>query len=99
LGIAVIGHLVAASSLGGETSSRLVILAVIDSYVVCAAALSCIRMLLSPGSSRLRLFHLRDTTAVYLMRWSRRLILVAVIGYAIGEVGLLLGLSQIAHDA
>jgi moderate conductance mechanosensitive channel len=99
LGIAVIGHLIAASSLGGETSSRLVILAVIDSFVVCAAALSVIRMLLSPGTSRLRLFHLRDTTALYLMKWSRRLILIAVIGYAIGEVGLLLGLSQIAHDA
>ena len=56
-------------------------------------------MLLSPGTSRLRLFHLRDTTAAYLMRWSRRLILIAVFGYAIGEVGLLLGLSDIAHDA
>ena len=33
------------------------------------------------------------------MRWSRRLILIAVFGYAIGEVGLLLGLSDIAHDA
>jgi small-conductance mechanosensitive channel len=56
-------------------------------------------MLLSPGKSRLRLFNLRDTAAGYLMRWTRRLIVIAVFGYAIGEVGLLLGLSDIAHDA
>ena len=33
------------------------------------------------------------------MYWARRLVLIAVLGYAIGEVGLLLGLSDIAHDA
>ena len=99
LGIVLIGHLIAGSSLGGQTGSRLVILAVVDSYAVCAALLCVVRMLLSPSASRLRLFHLRDTMAAYLMRWSRRLILIAVFGYAIGEVGLLLGLSDIAHDA
>jgi small-conductance mechanosensitive channel len=98
-GIVVIGHLIAASGLGGQTGSRLIILAVIDSYAVCVALLCIARMLLSPGESRLRLFFLRDTTATYLMRWSRRLILIAVFGYAIGEVGLLLGLSDIAHEA
>ena len=99
LGIVLIGHLIAGSSLGGQTGSRLIILAVVDSYAVCAALLCVARMLLSPEASRLRLFHLRDTSAAYLMRWSRRLILIAVFGYAIGEVGLLLGLSDIAHDA
>jgi small-conductance mechanosensitive channel len=99
LGIALVGHMIAASSLGGQTGSRLIILAVVDSYVVCAALLCVARMLLSPRASRLRLFHLPDTTAGYLMRWSRRLILIAVFGYALGEVGLLLGLSDIAHDA
>jgi small-conductance mechanosensitive channel len=99
LGIALAGHLIAASSLGGQTGSRLIILAVVDAYAVCAALLCVVRMLLSPGASRLRLFHVRDTTAAYLTNWSRRLILIAVFGYAIGEVGLLLGLSDIAHDA
>ena len=99
LGIVLVGHLIAGSALGGHTGSRLIILAVVDSYAACAAMLCLVRMLLSPGTSRLRLFHLRDTTAAYLMYWSRRLILVAVFGYAIGEVGLLLGLSDIAHEA
>ncbi len=98
LAIAVTGHLFAASGLGGQTVSRLIILAVIDSYAVCEAILSVTRMLLSPGASRLRLFHLRDDTAAYLMRWTRRLVLIAVFGYAIGEVGLLLGLSDVSHD-
>ena len=98
-GIVLVGHLIAGSSLGGQTVSRLVILAVVDSYAICAALLCVARMLLSPGESRLRLFHVRDSAAVYLMSWSRRLILIAVFGYAIGEVGLLLGLSDIAHGA
>jgi small-conductance mechanosensitive channel len=55
-------------------------------------------MVLSPESSRLRLFHLRNATASYLMRWIRRLVLIAVVGYAIGEAWLLLGLSDVAHD-
>jgi moderate conductance mechanosensitive channel len=98
LGIAVTGHLIAASSLGGQTVSRLVILAVIDAYAVCVAILCVTRMLLSPGTSRLRLFHLRDQTAAYLTYWTRRLVLIAVFGYAAGEVGLLLGMSDLAHD-
>ncbi|OYV35361.1 MAG: hypothetical protein B7Z80_18605, partial [Rhodospirillales bacterium 20-64-7] len=99
LGIALAGHMLAASNLGGQTVSRLIILAVIDSYAACAALLCIARMLLSPSASRLRLFHIRDKTAAYLMQWTRRLVLIVVVGYATGEVGLLLGLSSIAHDA
>jgi moderate conductance mechanosensitive channel len=99
LGILVIGHLITGSSLGGQTVSRLIMLAVVDAYAVCSAFLCVARMLLSPSESGLRLFHLPDSTAAYLMGWTRRLILIAVFGYAVGEVGLLLGLSDIAHDA
>jgi small-conductance mechanosensitive channel len=99
LGIVVVGHLLAGSGLGGQTVSRLIILAVIDCYAICVALLCVARMLLSPGESRLRLFHLPNAAATYLMYWARRLIVIAVVGYAIGEVGLLLGLSEIGHDA
>jgi len=98
LGITVGGHLIAGSWIGGQTVSQLVILAAIDAYAACAAVLCVARMLLSPGASRMRLFHLPDTTAAYLMRWIRRLSLIAVFGYALGEIGLLLGLSDVAHD-
>ncbi len=86
LGLIVVGHLLAASYVGGHEVSRLIILAVIDAYA------------LSPGESRLRLFNLPDTLARYLVCWIRRLAVVAVFGYALGEVGLLLGLSNDAHD-
>ncbi len=99
LGIVLVGHLIAGSSLGGQTASRLVILAVVDAYAICALLLCVVRMLLSPNSSSLRLFHVHDATARYLMHWSRTLIVIAVFGYAIGEVGMLLGLSDIGHDA
>lgn len=99
LGVVVIGHLIAGSSIGGQTASRLIILAVVDAYAMCVALLCVIRMLLSPEASRLRLFYLHDSSSAYIMRWARRVILIAVVGYALGEVGLLLGLSDIAHDA
>jgi moderate conductance mechanosensitive channel len=99
LGFALAGHLIAGSSLGGQTVSRLNILAIIDAYAICIALLCLARMLLSPGASRLRLFNLPDAAALYLMYWARRLVPIAVVGYAIGEVGVLLGLSDIAHDA
>lgn len=98
LGFVVVGHLVAGSSIGGQQSARLVMLAVVDAYAVCAALLSVARMLLSPRASRLRLFHLPDTLAAYLMRWTRRLVIIAVFGYAIAEVGLLLGLTEVAYE-
>ncbi len=99
LGIVLVGHLIAGSSLGGQTIDRLIILAIVDAYAISVALLCLARMLLSPEASRLRLFPLRDAAATYLTYWARRLVLIAVLGYAIGEVGLLLGLSDIAHDA
>jgi small-conductance mechanosensitive channel len=99
VGITVVGHLFAGSTLGGQTVSRLIILAVVDAYAICVTLLCLARMLLSPKASRLRLFHLHDSAATYLMYWSKRVVLIAVLGYAAGEVGLLLGLSEIAHDA
>src|SRR5581483_12008570 len=99
LGFALAGHLVTGSSIGGNTSSRLVMLAVVAAYALCGALLSVARMLLSPHAPRLRLFQVPDRLAAYLMRWIRRLVIVAVFGYAIAEVGVLLGLSDVAHDA
>src|SRR5262249_29852412 len=85
--------------LGGQTVSRLIILAVVDAYAISVAFLSLVKMMLSPGEPRLRLLHLQDRTARYLMYWSRRLILIAVFGYIVGEAGLLLALSELAHEA
>jgi moderate conductance mechanosensitive channel len=99
LGFLLVGHLIAASALGGEILTRLVLLAVIDAYALCAAILCIARMMFSPDEPRLRLLHISDATAVYTMRWTRRIAVVTVFGYAVAEVGLLLGLSDAAHEA
>jgi small-conductance mechanosensitive channel len=99
LGFLLIGHLIAATPLGGDNLPRLVLLAVIDAYALCAAILCVARMMFSPSEPRLRLLPVSDALAAYATRWTRRIAVVSVFGYAIAEVGLLLGLSDAAHDA
>jgi moderate conductance mechanosensitive channel len=99
LGFVATGHVLAGSALADTSLIRLVLLAVIDSYALCAAALRLANALLSPRHPRLRLLPVRDRTASYAMRWTRRLLVVGVFGYAAATVGLLLGLSQAAHLA
>jgi len=99
VGFTLAGHIVTATTLGYQDGIRVILLAVVDAYAVCAALLCFARMLLSPRTPRLRLFNLPDSLATYLMRWIRRLVIIAVVGYAIAEVGLLLGLSEVAHRA
>ena len=99
LGFLLIGHAIVGSPLGGSVLPRLVLLAMIDAYALCAAILCVARMMFSPGEPRLRLLHFTDQQAAYAMRWTRRIAVVAVFGYAIAEVGGLLGLSDEAHDA
>ena len=99
LGFVTIGHLIAATSVGGDSVPRLVILAVVDATALCGAILATARMMLSPMHARLRLVTVSDPAAAYLMRWTRRIVIVSVYGYAIAEVGLLLGLTYTAHDA
>ena len=99
LAFLVVGHLVAATGLGGDDPPRLVLLAVVDAYAVCAAILCLARVLFSPDQPRLRLLTVPDHVARYAMRWTRRIAVVSVFGYAVAEVGLLLGMSDAAHDA
>jgi small-conductance mechanosensitive channel len=97
-GFATVGHVIAATSLGGDSVPRLVILAVVDATASCGALLATARMMLSPGHPRLRLVSLSNEAAAYLMRWTSRIVIVSVYGYAAAEVGLLLGLTYAAHD-
>ena len=46
-----VGHLIAATALGGVDPPRLVLLAVIDAYALCAAILCVARIMLSPGAA------------------------------------------------
>lgn len=99
LALGAIGHAFAASPLGGDPQTQLVILAGIDAYVLSSVILAVARMMVSPDTPRLRLVHLSSSQAAYIMRWLRRMVVVSVVGYAAAEVGLLFGMSDAAHVA
>ena len=95
---ALAGHVVAASEIGGDEQSRLVVLAMVDAYAISAAVMSFSSMMLSPEGRRLRLLHVSDAAAAWATRWIRRLTVVTVFGFAIAEVGAALGMSTPAYD-
>ena len=97
-GFAIGGHVTAATRVGGSEQTRLIVLAMVDAYALCGGLVCLGRMMLSPESNRLRLVRVSNATAVWAMRWIRRILVVGVFGYAIAEVGLLLGMSAPAHD-
>jgi small-conductance mechanosensitive channel len=99
LGLLLVGHAAAASDLGGLASTRLVILAVLEAIVACQVLLAILTLFFEPDPPGLKLLSIRPSAGAYLVRWGRRLILIAVPGYTIGEIGLLLGLSPLAHAA
>ena len=98
LAFAIGGHIFAATPLAGTEQTRLIVLAMIDAYAVCGAVFCFVRMLVSPEAGRLRLLQVSDATAAWVMRWTRRIVLVFVFGYTIAEVGAVLGMSMPAHD-
>jgi small-conductance mechanosensitive channel len=98
IGFAIAGHIVAATAIGGSDQTRLIILAMVDAYAACSAIICFARMMLSPESARLRLVPISNATALWATVWIRRLTVVGIFGYAIAEVGLLLGMSNPAHD-
>ncbi|MSO99923.1 MAG: mechanosensitive ion channel [Acetobacteraceae bacterium] len=99
LGLLIAGHMVAASALGGNSDSRLIILAVTSAVAVSQTLLALQTWLFMAEPPGLRLADVSPAMGMYLMQWGRRLILIGVPGYTIGEVGLLLGMSKPSHVA
>jgi small-conductance mechanosensitive channel len=99
LGLLVVGHAAAASRLGGSQGSRLVILAVVEAIALCGTLLAILTLLFRPDPPGLKLLPIQPSVGAYLVRWGRRLVLIAVPGYTVGEVALLLSLAPAAHHA
>jgi small-conductance mechanosensitive channel len=99
MGFLLVGHMAAATSLGGREGSRLVILAVLDAIGASQTLLALMTLLFAPDPPGLQLLPMRQPSGLYLIRWTRRLILIGVPGYTVGEVALLLGLSPSSHEA
>ncbi|HSY86577.1 MAG TPA: mechanosensitive ion channel domain-containing protein [Verrucomicrobiae bacterium] len=77
---------------------RLALLAIVSAVVVARTAFVVCRFLLSPFAPTLRLFPLGDETAAYLYIWAKRLISLAVYGYFVLQVAVLLGLPDSAYE-
>jgi moderate conductance mechanosensitive channel len=95
---AAVGNAMAAVAPHIGDHTRLVVVALVNAYAVCRAAMCVGRMLVSPDDRRLRLWRLDDDGARFVMVWLRRLVVLAIVGNALVEVALLLGLDESAHD-
>ncbi len=80
-------------------TTELVLLTANNSYMALRAVMAMSRVLFSPNSTHLRLVPSSDETAAYVTIWVRRIMVVAISGYAIAECGLLFGMPWAAYDA
>ena len=78
------------TEIGATPTTRLVILAVVNAYVLSRALICAVRALVGPFG----LFRVRAETAAYIEIWTRRIVAVAVSGIACANVALLLGLHR-----
>jgi small-conductance mechanosensitive channel len=99
LAVVAVGYALLGTWLTEQTTTRLVILAVLNAYVLVRVATSTTRLLVAPECPRLRLLPLSDAQAQYILSWVRRVAAVSLFGYALTDVGLLFGLDRVAHDA
>jgi small-conductance mechanosensitive channel len=96
---AAVGNLVIGGVVPSTTSTRLIILAMVNAYALCRAAMCLVRFFVSPGCRNLALVHVSDETAAYVEVWMRRLVVVGVFGVALAGIARILGLQAAAHEA
>jgi len=77
--------------------ARLAVIAIVSAVVIARGALMFCRFLLSPFAPTLRLLPIGDETAAYLYVWAVRLVSLAVYGYFVLQVALLLGFPLAAY--
>ncbi|KRR10753.1 mechanosensitive ion channel domain-containing protein [Bradyrhizobium valentinum] len=83
------------TGIGDLSTTRLVILAVVNAYALSRALICVVRALAGPFG----LFRVRAETAAYIEIWARRIVTVAVSGIAFANVALLLGLHRAGYAA
>jgi small-conductance mechanosensitive channel len=96
---AAVGNVLLATDIGGQTTPRVVILAIVNAYVLCRGILCITAAVVSPSSSQPSLLVIADETAAYVDVWWRRIVLLTVFGIALANIALLLGLNHSAYLA
>lgn len=95
LAFMAVGSLILGTQIGDVTTTRLVILAILNAYALCRALVCAVRVLVGP----LGVVPTREDTAAYAEVWTRRIVAVGVTGITFANVALLLGLSRIGYLA
>ncbi len=86
-------------TLFATTQVRAVLQAAIMAYAICRAATAITRMFVAPDRPQLRLVHMSDQGAAYILVWVRRIFVVGTFGYAASQIGLMFGLPVPAEEA
>ncbi len=94
---AAVGNMLLGTEIGELATSRLVILAIVNAYVLRRVIICIARTLVSSG--QLSVFTIRGETAAYIEIWVRRIATVCVFGIALANVALLLGLYRPGYFA
>ncbi len=78
---------------------RLASLTILNASLIVQGVLVVSRVLLSPSTANLRLARVTDETAQYLLIWIRRVTIIGVYGYFVGEAMRVLGLPATPYAA
>ena len=87
--------LLLSTDIGDLATARLAIIAIVNAYAICRGLICIVRSLVSP----LGLVTVRAETAAYIEIWVRRTVTVGVVGIAVANVALLLGLNRGGYAA
>lgn len=99
LAVATIGMVAAASGLAGTLTARRVILTALYAYLSWRLVGVLAESLMQPGEPKLRLLPISNKAARETVRQASRLAAVAAGGWAVANISLLFGLSELGHDA
>lgn len=91
--------LLGGASLGASDTARFAAFAALEAYAFCRVVLCFVRLLVAPRYPRLRLVHISDKGARFAVRLTRWVVGVGATGYAVGQVGLALGMYLPARQA
>ena len=94
-----VAMLLLGTTLGQSFTTRLVILQALEAYAYARVILAVASFLFSAETPRLRLVAVPDGAAQFLMRWTRRIVVIGVTGWAVATIGVLFGMQTTAQMA
>ena len=91
--------LLGGASFGAPDTARFAAYVALEAYAFCRVVLCFVRLLVAPRYPRLRLVRISDEGARFAVRLTRWVVGVGATGYAVGQVGLALGMYLSARQA